>query len=110
MFLFPETKERKYLTLDMALRFVRDEPRCLGSSFRKGKSPMKAKMEVREEPGKKKHAQIRSPGITQLDLHTFPVFLHMPSLSALPKPGTKDCVGVNKSCILSQTRNLILLS
>lgn len=109
MFLFPERKEGKYLTLGMALRFVRDEPRRLGSSFGKGKSPMKAKTELGEEPGKR-HAQIRSPGITPLDPHTFPVFLHMPSLSALPKPGTKVCVGVNKSCILSQTRNLVLLS
>lgn len=61
MFLFPETKERKYLTLDMALRFVRDEPRRLGSSFGKGKSPMKAKMEVREEPGKKSTLQLDLP-------------------------------------------------
>lgn len=37
----------------MALRFVSDEPRRLGSSFGKGKSPVKAKMEVREESGKK---------------------------------------------------------
>lgn len=45
----------------MALRFVRDEPRRLGSSFGKGKSPMKAKIEVREEPGKKSTLQLDLP-------------------------------------------------
>jgi hypothetical protein len=50
VFMFSERNERKHLTLGMALRFVRDEPCFLSSSFGKGKSPMKAKMEIYKEP------------------------------------------------------------
>lgn len=84
MFVFPERKvSEQHLTLDMALRFTRDEPRRLSSSFGNEKSPIKAEMGGLKESGRK-HAQIRSLGITQLDLRTHPLFLYMPTLRALP--------------------------